>query len=53
MISLRYWSAKNLAGEIIARLMEKHISDWKALITDESGRRGYGRNKLRTYKLFK
>ena len=26
-----------------------HISDGKALITDESGRRGYGRNKLRTY----
>ena len=26
-----------------------HISDGKALITDEPGRRGYGRNKLRTY----
>ena len=46
-------STKNLAAEIIARLMEKHISDWKASITDESGRRGYGRNKLGTYKLFK
>ena len=33
-------------------IMEKHISDWKALITDASGRRGYGRNKLHTYKLF-
>ena len=46
-------SAKNPAAEIIACLMEKHISDWKVLITDESGRREYGRNKLCTYKLFK
>lgn len=34
-------------------LMNKHVHEWKAQINSESGRSGKGRNKLRTYKLFK
>lgn len=44
---------KKFTSDITNALMEKHTTDWHALITSNSGRRGTGRNKLRTYQLFK
>ena len=34
-------------------LMNNYVADWHNSINRESGRSGVGRNKLRTYRLFK
>ena len=33
--------------------MANNVSEWQTLVNSESGKKGTGRNKLRTYKLFK
>ena len=46
-------SVHTLITEITEILMNVHVRDWYSEINREAGRSGNGRNKLRTYKLFK
>ena len=39
--------------DIFDRLMTEYIEEWHVSINRESGRSGVGRNKLRTYRIFK
>lgn len=46
-------STKKLTAELTQSLMEKHIRDIGISITNETGRRGNSRTKVRTYPVFK
>lgn len=46
-------STKKLTAELTQSLMEKHIRDIGTSITNETGRRGNSRTKVRTYPVFK
>ena len=47
------FSLHTLIAEIMEKLMRLHVNEWYSEINRETGRSGNGRNKLRTYRLFK
>ena len=46
-------SLRTFSTDVHEKLMNMHISEWQTQINRESSRSGNGRNKLRTYELFK
>lgn len=53
VIDLDVRNSKSIVKEIECKIFDKQIAIWKNLINRETGNRGQGGNKLRTYKLFK
>jgi len=46
-------SAKYFSSEVVTNTLQSHITSWKDEINRDIGPSGRGRNKLRTYRLFK
>lgn len=49
----RIVSRIKFTSDIVNSLMANFVSEWQTLVSSESGKTGSGRNKLRTYRLFK